>query len=273
MHLSTQGIHQVGQQGAEHARGQNHVGIEFIFVVTGCIHHAIEVGYFFKHPCFGQVKAGLALPTERQLGGQFAFENVLAHLVSGQQMAGKFNHRLVFTARLEHTFAFDAECRWQVVIALGQQPLRHGRLGGGGGLQQGQRQSVQHPDQGRDDFVRFALTRRVGHHQPRVHVEPDHDAALLGKCQRQQGVHNVFADFAGFFFAGFAAGGGFDFLNPLIGFAAHHRAGYGLGFDLQFQNPMTANRLHQGTMRLAARFGPAHRFVLAGAALHKTVSV
>jgi hypothetical protein len=71
-------------------------------------------------------------------------------------------------------------------------------------------------------------------------------------------VQNVFAHFARFFFARFAARFGLDLLGLQFGFALDDRRGDGFGFDLQFGNELAAHRLYQGTMCDAPRLGPAH---------------
>jgi len=100
-------------------------------------------------------------------------------------------------------------------------------------------------------------------------VDPDKRTGALGEGHGQQRQAGIIFDCAALFFAGLAAGGGFNVRNLLVHLAFQHVTGHSLYFGGQFENGVTTNDRGEFVMLATTGRNPAHRLLLAGAAGHK----
>ena len=181
-------------------------------------------------------------------------------------MVGVAHGGFAVISRFQLALAVNAETSRRL---LAQQPVGHGADRAQRGLQQHRTQAVHGLGQAGQHFVGAARAGRVNHQQAGARVDPHQHGRLFGEGHRQQRQSGFFLQVPDLFFAGFAAGGGFDLCAALVHFAGHHRAGHGLGLQHQLHDPLAADGLDHRAVRLAAWRHPADGLFLRHAAFHK----
>ena len=176
------------------------------------------------------------------------------HFFDVERVAGVAHHSLFFISGFEFAFAVNSETHRRF---LRGQPMRHGGLRRGLGVQQRHRQAGQGFDQRRHHFVGTPLAGGVEHQHARLQVQPHPHGALLGERHGQQVELGLVLEFLAFLLAGLPA----RFLLDAHGFFFHaarqHRARQHLGLNHEAQHPLPTHRFGQRAMRFTARRHPA----------------
>ena len=125
-------------------------------------------------------------------------------------------------------------------------------------------------DQQRADAVGLRAAGRVDQHHAVLHVDPHQRLRALRKGARQQRMHHLLLQLLGVFAPRAAAGFLFGLVEQRLQLALDHRRRHHLAFDRELQQPLAGDAFEQRPVLLAARFDPADRFRLRGAAGDET---
>ncbi|MNV56639.1 hypothetical protein D3C71_1489340 [compost metagenome] len=188
------------------------------------------------------------------------------HLLDIQRVAGVAHHGFFLVGAFEFALAVHREAHGRLLFL---EPVGHGGLRAGLGVQQRHRQAGQRLDQQGDHFVRAALAGGVQHQQARGGVDPHPHRALLGEGHGQQVQLGLVFQLLAFLLAGLAAGFLLDALGLFFHAAGQHAAGQHFGFDHEAQDPLAPDRLGQRAVCITARGHPAQGLFLGGTTFHE----
>ena len=123
--LTTQGLHQIGDELAQLTGGDGHVSVERLALVHGhgAFKHHVEEGQLLEGHGVGQDERHPIAPGHGHAGGHLAADDVLFHFVGVEVVAAVAHHGLHFVGGLELALAVDGEVGGRFA---GAQPVGHG---------------------------------------------------------------------------------------------------------------------------------------------------